>query len=116
MAARGQRETAQLRTNAEEQITRLMTQLSDLEELREARAPRCNGPRQRLGLRHGAERRRPRLPAQDMDAEEYESTKSETLKQLEEFHASLSRLMARARERAHAACAADEPRRRRRGT
>jgi hypothetical protein len=42
MAARGQRETAQLRTNAEEQITRLMTQLSDLEELREARAVRRN--------------------------------------------------------------------------
>lgn len=42
MAARGQRETAQLRTNAEEQITRLMTQLSDLEELREARASRAN--------------------------------------------------------------------------
>jgi hypothetical protein len=30
-----------------------------------------------------------------MEAEEYESTKSETLKQLEEFHASLSRLMVR---------------------
>ena len=42
MAARGQRETAQLRTNAEEQITRLMTQLSDLEELREARGARRN--------------------------------------------------------------------------
>ena len=47
MAARGQRETAQLRTNAEEQITRLMTQLSDLEELREARAARRNAPRAR---------------------------------------------------------------------
>jgi hypothetical protein len=33
--------------------------------------------------------------AQDMEADEYESTKSETLKQLEEFHASLSRLMVR---------------------
>ena len=42
-----------------------------------------------------------------MDAEEYESTKSETLKQLEEFHASLSRLMVRAADCAHAACAAD---------
>jgi hypothetical protein len=30
-----------------------------------------------------------------MEADEYESTKSETLKQLEEFHASLSRMMAR---------------------
>ena len=39
-AQRGQKETAALRVNAEEQITRLMTQLSDLEELREARATR----------------------------------------------------------------------------
>ena len=30
-----------------------------------------------------------------MEPEEYESTKADTLKQLEEFHASLSRLMAR---------------------
>ncbi len=33
--------------------------------------------------------------AQDMEPEEYESTKADTLKQLEEFHGSLSRLMAR---------------------
>ena len=39
-----------------------------------------------------------RLALQDMEAEEYESAKSETLKQLEEFHASLSRLMARCAE------------------
>ncbi len=36
---RGQVETARLRQNAEEQITRLMTQLEDLDMLREAR---CN--------------------------------------------------------------------------
>ena len=36
-----------------------------------------------------------------MEADEYESTKSETLKQLEEFHASLSKLMARDAFRAH---------------
>ena len=45
-----------------------------------------------------------------MDAAEYESTKSETLKQLEEFHASLSRLMARVRSSApSAACASHGP-------
>jgi hypothetical protein len=94
MAARGQRETAQLRVNAEEQISRLMTQLSDLEELREARAG-CYA-HARSALCPGASpdaQRAPRL--QDMEADEYESTKSETLKQLEEFHASLSRMMAR---------------------
>ena len=42
---------------------------------------------------------RPRLALQDMEAEEYESAKSETLKQLEEFHASLSRLMARSAQK-----------------
>jgi hypothetical protein len=91
---RGQRETAQLRVNAEEQITRLMTQLSDLEELREARSRCC-------AVRTPAARKLPACTlsvlvcAQDMEADEYESTKSETLKQLEEFHASLSRLMVR---------------------
>ena len=42
-----------------------------------------------------------------MEAEEYESAKSETLKQLEEFHASLSRLMARPAETPAAACGSD---------
>jgi len=101
-AQRGQRETAQLRTNAEEQITRLMTQLSDLEELREARAAR-NASRMRQRPRRVSALLSARAcglaAPQDIDAEEYESTKSETLKQLEEFHASLSRLMARAATR-----------------
>ena len=44
-----------------------------------------------------------------MEAEEYESAKSETLKQLEEFHASLSRLMARCAETPTASCGADHP-------
>lgn len=39
---RGQRETAQLRKNAEEQITRLMTQLADLDELRDVRPRACS--------------------------------------------------------------------------
>ena len=44
-----------------------------------------------------------------MEAEEYESAKSETLKQLEEFHASLSRLMARFAETPTASRGADRP-------
>ncbi len=40
---------------------------------------------------------------QDLEPDEYESTRAETLKQLEEFNASLSRMMAR---RARAECAA----------
>jgi hypothetical protein len=103
---RGQRETAQLRVNAEEQITRLMTQLSDLEELREARAQRsrCHAhapmpTRATRALRRQFCARLSCVGAQDMEADEYESTKSETLKQLEEFNASLSRLMVRAARR-----------------
>jgi len=42
----GQRETAQLRRSAEEQITRLLTQLEDLDSLREARGTRAHAPRE----------------------------------------------------------------------
>ena len=41
MASRGQIETDRLKKNASDQITRLMTQLQDLEELREARQLAC---------------------------------------------------------------------------
>jgi hypothetical protein len=37
MANRGQLETARLRQNAEEQVARLMTQLEDLDALRDVR-------------------------------------------------------------------------------
>ena len=43
MAQRGQRETEKLRKTAEDQITRLVTQLADLEELREAINKLCIG-------------------------------------------------------------------------
>uniref|UniRef100_A0A7S0RYX4 Beta-catenin-interacting ICAT domain-containing protein n=1 Tax=Pyramimonas obovata TaxID=1411642 RepID=A0A7S0RYX4_9CHLO len=53
-----------LKKNAEDQVARLMSQLSDLEELRE-----------------------------DLDDDEYAETKAETLQQLEEFKASLQKMM-----------------------
>lgn len=54
-----------LRANAEEQVTRLLTQLADLEELRA-----------------------------ELDDDEYAETKQDTLQQLEEFRLSLSRMAA----------------------
>ncbi|KAH9395030.1 hypothetical protein TYRP_005097 [Tyrophagus putrescentiae] len=63
MASRGQSETSQLRTNLEEQLDRLVAQLGDLEE--------CKN---------------------DLEAEEYEETKRETMEQLEDFNKYLSRL------------------------
>eukprot|EP00854_Cymbomonas_tetramitiformis_P024623 gene24623-29951_t len=64
MAGKQNSETARLRADAEAQITRLLTQLSDLEELKE-----------------------------DLDEDEYAETKAETLQQLEEFKASLQKMM-----------------------
>mmetsp|Transcript_3568 Transcript_3568/g.12794 ORF Transcript_3568/g.12794 Transcript_3568/m.12794 type:complete len:175 (+) Transcript_3568:95-619(+) len=55
---------ATLRKGLEDQITRLLTQLQDLEELRE-----------------------------DLEEEEYEETKGETLQQLEEFQRSLEKMV-----------------------
>jgi len=56
-------ETEQLKRNAEDQISRLITQLSDLEELRE-----------------------------ELDDDEYAETKAETLQQLQEFKASVDKM------------------------
>lgn len=64
MASRGKSETGKLRQNMEEQLDRLMQQLADLEECRE-----------------------------DLDDEEYEETKKETLEQLNEFNDSLKKIM-----------------------
>ncbi|KAK2191412.1 hypothetical protein NP493_53g10002 [Ridgeia piscesae] len=63
MASRGRSETTKLKKNIEEQLDRLMQQLSDLEECRE-----------------------------DLDDDEYEETKNETLEQLKEFNESLNRM------------------------
>ncbi|XP_071109192.1 protein LZIC-like isoform X1 [Haliotis cracherodii] len=64
MASRGQQETSKLRQNMEEQLDRLMQQLTDLEECRE-----------------------------DLEPEEYEETKNETLEQLKEFKESLDKMV-----------------------
>lgn len=62
MASRGDAETNKLRINIENQLERLMTQLNDLEDMRE-----------------------------ELDEEEYNTTKQETLDQLKEFQNSLEK-------------------------
>ncbi|XP_072306256.1 protein LZIC isoform X1 [Eucyclogobius newberryi] len=64
MASRGKTETGKLKQNMEEQLDRLMQQLQDLEECRE-----------------------------ELDEDEYEETKKETLEQLSEFNDSLKKIM-----------------------
>ncbi|XP_060593619.1 protein LZIC-like [Ruditapes philippinarum] len=64
MASRGRQETSKLKSNLEEQLERLMQQLTDLEELKE-----------------------------DLDDEEYEDTKNDTIEQLKEFKESLDKMM-----------------------
>ncbi|XP_074465542.1 protein LZIC isoform X2 [Larus michahellis] len=64
MASRGTTETSKLKQNLEEQLDRLMQQLQDLEECRE-----------------------------ELDADEYEETKKETLEQLSEINDSLKKIM-----------------------
>jgi len=65
MSGYGDLETKKLRDNVENQLTRLLQQLQDCEELKE-----------------------------DLDEDEYESTKQETISQLREFEASLQKMMA----------------------
>ncbi|XP_056651787.1 protein LZIC isoform X2 [Monodelphis domestica] len=64
MASRGKTETSKLKQNLEEQLDRLMQQLQDLEECRE-----------------------------ELETDEYEETKKETLEQLSEFNDSLKKIM-----------------------
>ncbi|KAK7476542.1 hypothetical protein BaRGS_00032222 [Batillaria attramentaria] len=64
MSSRGQQETSKLRHNMEEQLDRLMQQLTDLEECKD-----------------------------DMEPDEYEETKNETLEQLKEFKTSLDKML-----------------------
>ncbi|XP_005404079.1 PREDICTED: protein LZIC isoform X1 [Chinchilla lanigera] len=64
MASRGKTETSKLKQNLEEQLDRLVQQLQDLEECRE-----------------------------ELDTDEYEETKRETLEQLSEFNDSLKKIM-----------------------
>ena len=62
--SRGKDETDKLIKNVNDQLSRLLTQLQDCEDLREA-----------------------------IDEEEYENTKRETLQQLNEFHATLNKMI-----------------------
>ena len=62
MSSRGTSENVQLRTKLEEQLDRLVAQLGDLEECKD-----------------------------DLDADEYEEVKKETIEQLEEFQELLSK-------------------------
>merc|ERR1712000_172474 len=64
MSNRGQAETAQLKTNVEDQLNRLLSQLEDLEELKE-----------------------------DLDEDEYNETKKDTIDQLKEFDQQLKKMM-----------------------
>merc|ERR1719494_1688983 len=65
MASRGKSETEKLKHNLEEQLDRLLNQLKDLEECRE-----------------------------DLDDDEYEETKQETLEQMQEFEETLKKMVA----------------------
>ena len=65
MASRGVDETARMKASIEKQLNRLLVQLEDLEEFRE-----------------------------ELDDDEYEETKAETMQQLREFEASLEELTA----------------------
>lgn len=62
-SSRGQQETEELIENSRSQLSRLLTQLQDCEDLKE-----------------------------DLDPEEYEETRAETLEQLREFQTSLTRM------------------------
>ncbi|CAL1530482.1 unnamed protein product [Lymnaea stagnalis] len=64
MASRGTQETTKLKHNMEEQLDRLMQQLIDLEECRS-----------------------------DLEPEEYEETKKETVEQLKEFQENLNKMV-----------------------
>jgi len=63
MASRGRSETEKLKLNLQEQLNRLVAQLNDLEE--------CKS---------------------DLDQDEYEETKNETMEQLKEFSESLTKM------------------------
>ncbi|KAL4645912.1 protein LZIC isoform X2 [Arapaima gigas] len=76
MASRGKSETSKLKQNLEEQLDRLMQQLQDLEE--------CRGEQLKMACF---------LHREDLEPEEYEETKQETLEQLSEFNDSLEKII-----------------------
>ncbi|MEQ2198343.1 hypothetical protein XENOCAPTIV_011527 [Xenoophorus captivus] len=94
MASRGKSETSKLKQNMEEQLDRLMQQLQDLEECRCTVNKSINSALSHFPLSSpigshnffGFSR-------EELDEEEYEETKKETLEQLEEFNDSLKKIM-----------------------
>lgn len=82
MASRGQTETSQLRSNLEDQLDRLVAQLGDLEECKYA----CFIANQSPAYAFYSCFRN------DLEQEEYEETKRETIEQMEDFHKYLARL------------------------
>lgn len=83
MSSRGQSETQKLKQNLEDQLDRLVAQLSDLEECKWVpfnQKPLCVSNSLSLHDRD------------DLDPDEYEETKRETLEQLKEFNESLTKM------------------------
>ena len=64
MSSRGENETSSLRKNIEDQLNRLLTQLADLEEMKG-----------------------------ELDVDEYNSVRSETIEQMKEFEVYLNKLL-----------------------
>lgn len=99
MASRGRSETDKLKHNLEDQLDRLMAQLQDLEEAKYVnlhlglRGPYILNYGRRLGYWSGTWDVVPPL-REDMEAEDYEETKAETIEQLKEFSESLSKMEA----------------------
>lgn len=96
MAGRGQDETKKLKENLEAQLDRLVNQLSDLEEAKLVLW--CCGFSKLYdacvrALLHVSVR--PSVPSlrEELDADEYEEMKKDTLDQLKEFNESLTRMM-----------------------
>lgn len=88
MASRGKSETSKLKQNMEEQLDRLMQQLQDLEDCR------CRVEKSIISLLSGLVSYRLFVYSrEELDEEEYEETKRETLEQLGEFNDSLKKIM-----------------------
>ena len=86
MASRGQSETSKLRQNIEDQLDRLMSQLSDLEECRFLQS-------KVYILDVGDNKFFPICSCrEELDEDEYEETKQETLEQLKDFNETLTRM------------------------
>ena len=82
MASRGKQETAQLKQNVEEQLNRLLTQLKDLEESKEELVEKN---RKKIVLIN--------FVIKNTQGDEYEGMKKDTIQQLKEFQAQLTKMM-----------------------